>query len=213
MGGSDQATNLTMSLRNTSIKLKYVSSLSGDQARVADFAATVRTIGVAYQASIEDKEFLLVGIGGSFDRALPTAFFPAAIFPFYGHQLPGALCRYTSSSFIRGQATRLQGLWFGGSGWQALPGDFEEFVAVLGEQVQGVDDVGNVARVGVFESVAIECLKQAAGGADALAGGVEDFVWVGLGVDDQHRGVAVAGLERVEAVGQRAGCVHRVAPV
>ena len=35
---------------------------------------------------------------------------------------------------------------------------------------------------------------------DALAGGVEDFVWVGLGVDDQNRGVAVAAFEGAIAV-------------
>ncbi|MOA33883.1 hypothetical protein D3C78_1552160 [compost metagenome] len=46
-----------------------------------------------------------------------------------------------------------------------------------------------------------------------MSGGVEDLEGVGLGIDDQHRGFAVAGLERVIAGCQRVGFFHRVGPV
>lgn len=82
---------------------------------------------------------------------------------------------------------------------EMLVGDFQEFVAVLGEQVERVDDVGDVAGVGLFEAQAVQGLEQVAGGADALAGGVEDFVRVCFGVDDEYRGVAVAAFEGVIA--------------
>ncbi|MNV59645.1 hypothetical protein D3C71_1520790 [compost metagenome] len=46
-----------------------------------------------------------------------------------------------------------------------------------------------------------------------MSGGVEDLVGVGLGIDDQHWGFAVAALERVIAGCRRVGFFHRVGPV
>src|SRR5689334_5631626 len=47
-------------------------SHSGDQARAADLAATVTTIGLSHRAAIGDKVSSVVGPGRSVDRALPT---------------------------------------------------------------------------------------------------------------------------------------------
>jgi len=82
---------------------------------------------------------------------------------------------------------------------QALPGDVEHVVAILGQQVQGADNLGDVARFGMIETRAIKGFEQVAGSADALSGGVEDLDGVGLGIDDQHRGFAVAGFKRLIA--------------
>ena len=96
--------------------------------------------------------------------------------------------RYRSSlasQLLQGIVVALEGEF-----WQALAGDVEQVVAVLGQQVQSADDVGDVAGVGLFEAQAIQGFEQVAGGADALAGGVEDFEGVGFGVDD-HTGVSL----------------------
>ena len=95
----------------------------------------------------------------------------------------------------------------GGEFWEALAGDVEEFVAVLGQQVEGVDDVGDVACVCLFEAQAVKCFEQVAGGAQALVGSIEQFVMTGVGVDEQNRVFAVASFERAIAV------LHEVRPV
>ena len=65
----------------------------------------------------------------------------------------------------------------------------------------------NILQIRLFEAQAVKCFEQVAGGAQTLVGGVEDFVRVGLGVDDQHGRFAVAGFERAIAV------LHEVRPV
>ena len=47
----------------------------------------------------------------------------------------------------------------------------------------------DVFDVAVFEALAVQGLQQVAGGPDALEGGFEDVLGVGLCVDDQGRGV------------------------
>jgi len=71
----------------------------------------------------------------------------------------------------------------------ALLGDFEQVAAVLGQQVEHVGDVRDVFEGAVFEALAVQGLQQVAGGPDALEGGFEDVLGVGLCVDDQGRGV------------------------
>lgn len=92
--------------------------------------------------------------------------------------------------------------------WQALPGDVEQIVTVLGQQVERADDVRNIAGVGLFEAQAVQGFEQVAGGADALAGGVEDLKGIRFGIDDQHCGFAVTGFERVVAIDCGVEVVH-----
>ncbi|KRP96755.1 hypothetical protein G7021_00760 [Pseudomonas carnis] len=48
---------------------------------------------------------------------------------------------------------------------------FQQITAVLNEQVQRINDVGNVFEVSVFEGQARESFQSVAGGADTLVGG------------------------------------------
>ena len=94
------------------------------------------------------------------------------------------------------------------SGWgfpvhHALLGDFQQVAAVLGQQVERVGDVRDVFDVAVFEALAVQGLEQFAGGSDALEGGFEDVLGVGLCVDDQGRGIGEVGLEWAVAIGKR----------
>ncbi|MNX85283.1 hypothetical protein D3C86_1171160 [compost metagenome] len=171
----------------------WISLFSSDQTRAADLAATVRTIGLSHWLAIADKVSSFVGRCRSFDRALLTD-----------------LSMLHRVIVHRWQASSHREMWWflDGEFRQPLAGDVEQVVAVLGQQVQGADDVGDVAGVGLFEAQAIQGFEQVAGGADALAGGVEDFEGVGFGVDDQYRGFAVAGFEWAVAVGQWIGERH-----
>jgi hypothetical protein len=76
---------------------------------------------------IGDKASSFVGSGRSFDRALPTDLSPAA------NSL--VCCQVLRVIVYRGQARLPQGFFLaaltGGHFWQALPGDVEQFVAVL----------------------------------------------------------------------------------
>lgn len=64
-------------------------SHSGDQARVADLAATVTTIGLSHRAAIGDKVSSVVGPGRSVDRALPTDLSLLQFVSFDCHQVFG----------------------------------------------------------------------------------------------------------------------------
>jgi len=66
----------------------------------------------------------------------------------------------------------------------ALLGDFEQVAAVLGQQVERVSDVRDVFDVAFVEALAVQGLEQIAGRSDALEGGFEDVLGVGLCVDD-----------------------------
>jgi hypothetical protein len=68
-------------------------------------------------------------------------------------------------------------------------GDLEQVAAVLGQEVERVGDVGDVFDVAVFEANAVQGFEEVAGGSDALEGGFEDVLGVGLCVDDQGRGI------------------------
>ena len=70
---------------------------------------------------------------------------------------------------------------------------FQQITAVLNEQVQGIDNVGNVFEVGVFEGQAGESFEQVRGCADALMGGGLDVFGVGFGVDEKWVGVGEVG--------------------
>ena len=48
---------------------------------------------------------------------------------------------------------------------------FQQIAAVLNQQVERIDNVGNIFEVGVFEGQAGESLEQVCGCADALVGG------------------------------------------
>jgi len=94
------------------------------------------------------------------------------------------------------------------SGWgfpvqHALLGDLEQVAAVLGQQVERVGDVRDVFETAVFEALAVQGLQQFAGGPDALEGGFEDVLGVGLCVDDQGRGVGEVGVEWAVAIWKR----------
>ncbi|CAI8986180.1 hypothetical protein EMIT0194MI4_70216 [Pseudomonas sp. IT-194MI4] len=58
-----------------------------------------------------------------------------------------------------------------------------------------MSDVGDVFDISVFEANAVQGFEEITGGSDALEGGFEDVLRVGLCVDDQGRGVGEVGLE------------------
>ena len=62
-----------------------------------------------------------------------------------------------------------------------------------------MSDVGDVFYVAVFEANAVQGFEEIAGRSDALEGGFEDVLGVGLCVDDQGRGIGEVGLERAVA--------------
>lgn len=64
-------------------------------------------------------------------------------------------------------------------------------------------DVGDVFDVAVFEANAVQGFEEIAGGSDALEGGFEDVLRVGLCVDDQGRGIGEVGLEWAVAIKKR----------
>lgn len=61
-------------------------------------------------------------------------------------------------------------------------------------------DVGNVLDVTFLEALAVQGSEQFAGGSDALEGGFQDVMGIGLCVDDQGRGIGEIGLEWAVAV-------------
>lgn len=69
-------------------------------------------------------------------------------------------------------------------------------------------DVWNVLNIAMPEAQAVQGFEQVAAGADALDGGLEDVLGVGLGVDDHWRAVGDAAVERVIAVWERIWCKH-----
>ncbi|VVP88261.1 hypothetical protein PS938_01327 [Pseudomonas fluorescens] len=125
---------------------------SGDQAQAADLAATLRTIGVSDRSSIADKLSCFVGPCRSFHRSLLTELSTA--------KFPELVCSQRDRAIVhREQARSHRRLWCFSAGElrQALSGDVEQVVAVLGQQVQGADDLRDVARFGLFETRAIKC--------------------------------------------------------
>jgi hypothetical protein len=66
----------------------------------------------------------------------------------------------------------------------ALLGDFEQVATVLCQEVERVGDVRDVFYVAFEEALAVQGLEQIAGRSDALEGGFEDVLGVGLCVDD-----------------------------
>ena len=66
---------------------------------------------------------------------------------------------------------------------------FQQITAVLNEQVQRINDVGNVFEVSVFEGQARESFQSVAGGADTLVGGGLDVFGFGVGVYEKRVGV------------------------
>ena len=55
-------------------------------------------------------------------------------------------------------------------------------------------DVWNVLNIAMPEAQAVQGFEQVAAGADALDGGLEDVLGVGLGVDDHWRAVGTAAV-------------------
>jgi hypothetical protein len=66
-----------------------------------------------------------------------------------------------------------------------------------------VGDVWDVFDVAVFETNAVQGFEEVAGSSDALEGGFEDVLGVGLCVDDQGRGIGEVGLEWAVAIKKR----------
>lgn len=79
----------------------------------------------------------------------------------------------------------------------------QQIIAVLRQQVQRMGNVWNVLNIAMPEAHAMQGFEQVAAGADALDGGLEDVLGVGLGVDDHWRAVGDAAVERVIAVWKR----------
>ena len=79
----------------------------------------------------------------------------------------------------------------------------QQIIAVLRQQVQRMGDVWNVLNIAMPEAHAMQGFEQVAAGADALDGGFEDVLGVGLGVDDHWSAVGDAAVERVIAVWER----------
>lgn len=76
----------------------------------------------------------------------------------------------------------------------ALLGDFEQVAAVLGQQVERVSDMRNIFDVTLVEALAVQGLQQVAGRANALQGGFEDVLGMGVCVDDERGGVGEVGV-------------------
>lgn len=64
-------------------------------------------------------------------------------------------------------------------------------------------DVWNVLNITMAKAHAMQGFEQVTAGADALDGGLEDVLGVGLGVDDHWRAFSDAAVERVIAVWDR----------
>lgn len=79
----------------------------------------------------------------------------------------------------------------------------QQIIAVLRQQVKCMGDVWNVLNIAMPEAHAMQGFEQVAAGADALDGGFEDVLGVGLAVDDHWRTVGDAAVERVIAVLER----------
>jgi hypothetical protein len=60
----------------------------------------------------------------------------------------------------------------------------QQVATVLGQEEERVGDVGDVFDVAVFEANAVQGFEEVTGGSDALEGGFEDVLRVGLCVDD-----------------------------
>lgn len=58
------------------------------------------------------------------------------------------------------------------------------------------------------EAQAVQGFEQVTAGADALDGGLEDVLGIGLGVDDHWRAVGDAAVERVITAWERIWCKH-----
>ncbi|AUZ44255.1 hypothetical protein BOP93_01285 [Pseudomonas orientalis] len=90
---------------------------------------------------------------------------------------------------------------------------FQQITAVLNQQVQGVDDVGDVFEVGVFEGQAGEGLEQVRGSTDTLVGGGLDVFGVGFGVDEEWVGVGEVCAQEAIAFRREIRLCHCRVPV
>lgn len=70
----------------------------------------------------------------------------------------------------------------------------QQIIAILRQQVQRMCNVWNVLNITMAEAHAMQGFEQVAAGADALDGGLEDVLGVGLGVDDHWRAVGTAAV-------------------
>jgi hypothetical protein len=85
----------------------------------------------------------------------------------------------------------------------ALLGDLQQVAAVLGQQVDCVGDVRDVFDIAVLKALAMQGLEEVTGCSDALEGGFEDVLGVGLCVDDQGRGIGESCFEWAVAIKKR----------
>ena len=85
----------------------------------------------------------------------------------------------------------------------ALLCDLQQVATVLGQEEERVSDVWDVFDVAVFEADAVQGFEEVTGGSDALEGGFENVLRVGLCVDDQGRGIGEVGLEWAVAIKKR----------
>ena len=76
-----------------------------------------------------------------------------------------------------------------------MPGNFQQVTAVLNQQIERTDDIGDVLYIGLFETQAVKRFQQIIGRTQSLIGGIEEIAVARFGVNDQHGRVAIAGGE------------------